>query len=616
MKIHGGGGRRLGKRGAAFVVAGALMAFQALAIVGAQVAAATSCVFSGGVLTVNSDTAETIDVSRNGAGAIAIPECPGGTGGATVANTTAIDINGDTSDQDVFIGLANGGFGTIDWTIDLDGGTNQQLQIDADPGIDNTIVLGASGVDLNGDGDLDITSLTGLTEDPANESASGGTGPFAVVVFAEGGDDFLSAAGDETTGAPYPDNVNLDGFNGDDTLAPGAGDDLLFGDSAFDILDCSAGTTAVVNLPDGGSNAGADFGGATPPAVAGNTCVGGSDFWEEMQGVIGSSGNDTLRGSVDDEYFAPNGGTDVITGGGGDDELDFSFEASGVTVDTAAGTSASEDGTATTTFSGSDFFVDGTDFVDTLDFSGETGPIDANLGDTDLGAADTEFCGVLDANEVDGATLVNGSTAFENAIGSPGNDTIAGSGANNNLNGGEGDDDLCGLAANDTLLGGPDNNSLDGGTGFDATSYADVPVEPGDTGVEADLTVGFGAGPDRNDVLANIENLTGSAGEDNLRGSDGNNTIKGLKSADNIRAGSGDDTARGGAGKDAVRGGSGDDDLFGGGANDKLFGGGGTDLGNGGKGKDVCQGVEIKQSCGTKTNPKSRQSPVAARRQI
>ncbi|MCI0636160.1 MAG: hypothetical protein L0206_19925 [Actinobacteria bacterium] len=56
--------------------------------------------------------------------------------------------------------------------------------------------------------------------------------------------------------------------------------------------------------------------------------------------------------------------------------------------------------------------------------------------------------------------------------------------------------------------------------------------------------------------------------------------------------------------------------MFGGGANDKLFGGGGTDLGNGGKGKDVCQGVEIKQSCGTKTNPKSRQSPVAARRQI
>jgi Ca2+-binding RTX toxin-like protein len=608
MKIFGGGGggRRLGKRASAFVVAGSLVAFQAIAIVGAQVAAATSCTFSAGVLTVNSDMNQSIDVSRaddTATAAIVIPACPAGTGGATVANTTLIDINGDAAGQDVSIDLDDGGFGTIDWTIDLDGApaaTDQTLTISGDPaaGVDNTIILGASGVDLDGDGDLDITSLTGLATTAAQ--------PFAVFVFGGGGaaDDVnvLSAAGDTTTGAAFAQNVEIVAGAGDNTIAGGAGADLLTGGGAFSTLDCSAATSAVVNIPTGGSNAGVSYGGVA--AVADNTCGGGSDFWTGFDGVIGSPGNDTLRGSAADEYFAPNGGTDVITGGGGDDELDFSFEASGVTVDTAAGTSASEDGTANTTFSGSDFFVDGTDFVDTLDFSGETGPIEANLGDTDVVTADTEFCGNIDANEVDGATLVNGSTAFENAIGSPGNDTIAGSGANNNLNGGEGDDDLCGLAANDNLLGGPGNNSLDGGTGFDATSYADVPVEPGDTGVEADLTVGFGSGPDRNDVLANIENLTGSAGKDDLRGSNGNNTIKGAKSADNIRGGSGDDTLRGGAGKDAVRGGSGDDDLFGGGANDRLFGGGGTDFGNGGKGKDVCQGVEIKRSCGTKKNPK------------
>jgi hypothetical protein len=597
MKIQGGG-RRLGKRGAAFVVAGALFAFQAIGIVGAQVAVATSCLFSAGVLTVNSDQNESIDVSRaddTATAAIVIPACPAGTGGATVANTTLIDINGDAAEQDVSIDLNDGGFGTIDWTIDLDGapaGTNQSLTVDGDSTEDDTIVFGTSGGDLDGDGDLDITSLTGLT------STAGS--PFVLEINGSGGDDTLSAAGDETTGGPFPLNAQIFGGGGDDTLAPGAGADELFGGAGFDTLDCSTGTSAIVNLPAGGSNA--TYGGAS--AVADNTCgATSSDFWTAFEGVIGSTGNDTLRGTAADQYFAPNGGTDVITGGGGDDELDFSFEASGVTVDTAAGTSASEDGTATTTFTGT-FFVDGSDFVDTLDFSGETGPVEANLGDTALVAADTEFCGALAANLVDGATTVNGSTLFENAMGSPGNDTIAGSGANNNLNGGEGDDDLCGLAANDTLLGGPGNNALDGGTGFDATSYADVPVEPGDAGVEADLTVGFGTGPDRNDVVANIENLTGSAGRDNLRGSDGNNTIRGGKSADNIRGGSGDDTLRGGGGNDALRGGSGDDDMFGGGGNDRLFGGSGTDFGNGGKGKDVCQGVEIRRSCGKPGNPR------------
>jgi hypothetical protein len=616
MKILGGGGRRLGKRGAAFVVAGALMAFQAIGIIGAQVASASTCTFSGGVLTVASAAAESITVSRNVAGTIAVSTC-GSTGGATVANTTAIALSGNADAQQVTIVLTNGGFGTIDWTIDLDGtpaASVQQLTIvgDGTATSNQSVVVGASGVDLNGDGDLDVTSLTGL-------STSAGS-PFAVTIIGPGGgappqgNNFLSAAGDTTTGAAFPMGVFIIGQgNNSDDIAGGAGNDLLVGTlSAFAILDCSAATAAQVHIPTGGSNA--TFGGAA--AVAGDTCGGGSDFWDDFAGVIGSPGTDTLVGSAAGEYFAPNGGANnVVTGGGGNDELDFSFEASGITVDTKAGTGVSEDGTSNTTFTGK-FFVDGSDFVDTLDFSGETGPIAANLGDTALVPADTAFCGPDTANDVDGATTVNGSKAFENAIGSAKGDTISGSGANNSLNGGEGDDKLCGLAANDTLLGGPGNNSLDGGTGFDATSYADVPVEPGETGVEADLTVGFGSGPDRNDVVANIENLTGSDGKDDLRGSDGNNTIKGGKSADNIRGGSGDDTLRGGAGKDAVRGGSGDDDLFGGGANDKLFGGGGTDFGDGGKGKDVCQGVEIKKSCGTKTNPKSPQTQVAARRQI
>ena len=56
-------------------------------------------------------------------------------------------------------------------------------------------------------------------------------------------------------------------------------------------------------------------------------------------------------------------------------------------------------------------------------------------------------------------------------------------------------------------------------------------------------------------ILGNVENLSGGFGNDIIKGNDGNNYIDG---------GTGNDTINGGAGDDTLNGNFGDDDLYGG----------------------------------------------------
>ncbi|MGZ4125245.1 MAG: hypothetical protein ACXVQU_06790, partial [Actinomycetota bacterium] len=95
---------RKGRRGrrTALVAAGALFAFQALALVGAQTASAlfASCQFTGGILTVSLNAGNSVAFSAvtvAGEDQITIDTfntndsgCTGAAGNATLANTTAI----------------------------------------------------------------------------------------------------------------------------------------------------------------------------------------------------------------------------------------------------------------------------------------------------------------------------------------------------------------------------------------------------------------------------------------------------------------------------------------------------------------------------------------------
>jgi Ca2+-binding RTX toxin-like protein len=300
------------------------MTFQALAIVGAPSALAiSSCTFSGGALSIVLSRGESIVFSQNASGVVLVngantTAAACSTTRATVTNTTAIGVTGFIGDEDVTIQMDVAGagttivsWGTINWPIALASGTGDFVTID---GSDLTtdelhIALGASGIDLNSDDDLDVTLAA--VED----------------VFVDGGngDDTIWAAGSAATGAAFTVKLTARGGDGDDTIASGAGDDDLRGGVAGnlgDTVDFSGATAPVdVDLLDDvatgmGSDALADFeniaGSAFDDHITGNELSNTLNARGGKDHVKGESGDDTIRGT---------GGEDTLRGGSGEDDL-------------------------------------------------------------------------------------------------------------------------------------------------------------------------------------------------------------------------------------------------------------------------------------------------------
>lgn len=162
--------------------------------------------------------------------------------------------------------------------------------------------------------------------------------------------------------------------------------------------------------------------------------------------------------------------------------------------------------------------------------------------------------------------------------GNEGDDTLTGSSHNDSIDGG---------AGNDTLMGGLGDDTLVGGAGIDTVSYADrgalAPVKVSLNAANLWAVGQNGASGELDSIAADIENLTGGAGNDSLRGSSGANIIHG---------GLGNDTIEGGAGNDALYGDAGNDLIYGGAGNDMLVGGAGTDTLVGGDGDDFIDSTD------------------------
>jgi hypothetical protein len=624
--------RREGRRKRLPVVAfaGVLFAFQAIALVGAQVAsAAIACTFSGGVITVTaSGSGDIVDVQQDGAspGHILVEgaDCTGGI--ALVSNTTAITVTGGALDQQVNLWLSDTTFnqvswGTINWTLNLgsDGASGDGLAIrnwDTAATSKVNITLGASGIDLDTNADLDVT-LSGIEN---FEVETGG-----------GGDDIINAGGDTTTGAAFPlalDGTDLlnndcgggygvcDYFGGDNTFTGGAGNDLIYVDGGatdYDVLAGGAGDDTLTNF--GASEAAADYSSSTT-AVTANLTSGvatgqGLDTLNSMNDLIGSAQGDTLTGDTNDN---------VITGAAGDDKIDcvgaatdedtadFSDSAAGVVVDLVAGT-ATGDGTDTLKNCED---VQGSELDDTITgdgndnglFGGGGGDsIDGGLGgdtiDGEAGSDWVDYSTRTVAVTVDLTKATVGGTAgacndaSEFVSGDVGGDDDGAVGTGDCLNAienaalGTGDDTFVGSAFNNTVEPNGGANSLTGGGGADTVDYS----VGYDAGVDVNLAGGGGAGTDAFTDTSFV-NVIGTAFADSITGNEKSNTIKSRKGSDNVRGGSGDDTVKAGAGNDLVRAGSGDDDLWGQKGNDYLNGGSGDDYCKGGPGKDKLKSCE------------------------
>jgi Ca2+-binding RTX toxin-like protein len=637
------------KAAAALVTAGALGAFQALAIVGASSAGAV------GVCTFNLAT-HTVSVSAGAAGdsmTLTVNDPSGAIeldgaacGLADITNTTSISVAGSTGDESVYIdnwtGLAFPS--TISWQVAMGTGTADYFEIDLADGADGSVTLGDTSFTMNGatgatggieqidvqggDGDDTIDGSAVTASGPELHWLSGGDGDDTITGGA--GDDFLEGnpacvtADDDTISGGAGDD-ELYGDCGDDTLSGDAGDDYvegeigsdtivegtaangadtLYGDgpggedtpTPGDVIDYSGRTTSIIIDP--ATLSGADANGDGDASDTGDE----QDDITQFEVYMTGSANDILTGTSSDETFVPGAGDDEVDGGTGVDTLSFENSAAAVTVDSATGTATGEGADEWTNIDE----LTGSDNVDVLDFSGETGPVEANLSEAGpfLGLAAGEVNGSSSFAAVtvetweqaigtaDDDHLVGGNDSDSTLWGGDGDDRLGGLGGRDTLYGEGGNDTMFGDDGNDTLLGGPGSDNMDGGNGVDMVSFADAT-----SGVAVDLSLGVASSADGDDVVTTIEGAIGSAFDDNMLGGTGTNLFKAGKGDDFVRAGSGDDTVRGGAGNDTLVGGGGDDSLYGAKGNDDLFGGGGTDYGNGGKGSDTCKGVEIKKSC-------------------
>lgn len=202
-----------------------------------------------------------------------------------------------------------------------------------------------------------------------------------------------------------PGNDSLLGSFGDDQLYGGAGDDTLDGSWGKDTLDGGDGIdTATYAFYDRGINVDLTTGVLGFPDYPGYF-----ETLRNIENLIGSQGNDTLKG---------NAVNNLLNGGLGNDELYGD-----------AGNDSLNGGEGNDSLRGGDgddlLFGDNPPFAQGL-----------NLGD------DTMF-------------------------GGSGNDLMVGWGGNDLMEGDNGDDALYGMDGNDTVLGGNGRDVVDGGAGND-----------------------------------------------------------------------------------------------------------------------------------------------------
>ncbi len=427
-------------------------------------------------------------------------------------------------------------------------------------------------------------------------------------------------------------NDTLSGNNADNILAGGAGDDTLAGDAGNDCVLGEDGNDTLnenegVSIAEGGSGwengadalsggAGADdvidYSGRSTRVVinlgiiswvndgadpnADSISEECDDVFFDTENAKGGSGNDMI--SAD---FSNNQSDNEFWGGDGNDQLDL-----------GAGNDIVHEGAAA---NGSDM-MSGSGGSDTVDYSERTNAVMVTLdgvsNDGEAGEGDNTASGMLSRGGTCGIieNMARGTaepgwndeatdvSSIENVEGGSGNDEIVGNESGNMLNGnagndvirgGAGTDSLNGGDGDDTLAGNAGNDAMNGGEGTDWADYASA--GSGGVGVQVNLTTGSATG-EGNDTLSGIENVSGSSFADSLRGDAGNNVINARGGNDAVNGRAGDDTINGGPGSDELGGGSGDDKIAGGTGADSIRGGGGNDILQGGPGADTVLGMK------------------------
>jgi len=262
-------------------------------------------------------------LTRTGAGIIRLNSAV--CGDATTLNTDRIVVRGGALRDVVSVS------GTFEpgLTVETDAFNEIEIQLSSIEvftwtlgGGDDTLVFLNGGLDLGGDGDVDIrgavirniqggggNDLLDFSDRGGNFTLGGGNGN-DTLIGGNGQNTLLGGPGDDT----------LRGGPGNDHMEGGPGDDDEFGDGGIDRFDQNGADNGSDVLIGGAQIDTADYGGRTA-SVTVTLAAGAFDDGEAgeaddvgagVENVIGGSADDTLVGSA---------GQNRLTGGDGNDEL-------------------------------------------------------------------------------------------------------------------------------------------------------------------------------------------------------------------------------------------------------------------------------------------------------
>ena len=489
------------------------------------------------------------------------------------------------SDEDDFIsGDANaseeieGG----DGGDDLDGGaggsdtvsyenSDRRVRVDLDAG--GTTEASVSGGHATGDSVTNFENVKGSAHGDVLEALDGTANQPGSTLWGLGGDD------------------SLVGRDGDDTIEGGAGADELDGgytgtggamnDQANTLSYASSDAGVMVNLGSvsvsGGHAEGDDIETYEYTDNMGTEADTSDDVEVDVAtfvNVTGSMHNDRLTGDRFGNHLVGGDGNDTLRGGAGPDVLEGNKGADSLDGGQDRGDTQSEDWAA---------------------YRGAAEGIMLNLN-TGSGTGGEAMGDTLKNIE-----LIWGSQHGDTFIASEGVDIIHGDGGSDTVsyeaskhgvnvtlaNGQYGDDPATTGTETDVFFAATDAivtawRAADGGTRPAA--------QVGDLADTTDKSYAKG------DILASIENVTGSRQDDSitgdgtpnvLKGGDGIDMLSGEGGNDKLYGDGGNDTLNGGDNDDMLMGGAGNDDLNGDSANDTLIGGAGDDDLNGGGGADT-----------------------------
>jgi Ca2+-binding RTX toxin-like protein len=406
----------------------------------------------------------------------------------------------------------------------------------------------------------------------------------------------IASAAARIVGTKAPDVIVIRG-GGDHSVAGLGGNDRICGGPGDDAIDGGKG----VDLVEGGPGNDRILGFKGPDRLDGGP---GDDFVDGQQGsddVEGGAGDDHILGNKGNEGIDGGPGDDEVEGGPGDDDLveggpGTDLVIGGVGTDNVEG--GPGDGDVVRGDSGPDRLSGGAGAQDIVSYASATRQgVSVNLAASQA--------------KGDGQDQLSG---FEDVVGSPQGDTIAGDAGANRLDGSLGDDSLTSGGGGGEALGGPGTDictgfAVESSCGPEAAPPANLASAAINRGLDgSSLIVQGSSGADQLRIAGGPDSwvVTGGArmfAGEGCASSPGGGTA--LTCAGPgvelivVTGGGGDDLvtidpglfagaevrANGNAGSDTLEGGSGDDVLEAGenykgpdNGNDVLSGGGGTDV--------------------------------------